>query len=63
MRLHPGFTSIGFGHRLVTKWLRAALEGYLKACDRENVKPAGNVDPGAQQENRLRGKWSNVWSQ
>jgi hypothetical protein len=60
MRLHPDFTSIGFGHRLVTDWLRSALNGYLSACESINRKPAANVDAGAELETRLRNKWSTI---
>lgn len=54
------FTSIGFGPDLVTHWLRASLSGYLDSCERAGVKPAGNIDPGAEHEQRLRKKWERL---
>lgn len=54
------FTSIGFGPDLVTHWLRASLSGYLDFCERAGVKPAGNIDPGSDHEQRLRKKWERL---
>jgi hypothetical protein len=60
MKIEADFTSIGFGPDLVTHWLRASLQGYLDLCARAEVKPAGNVDPGAEHEQRLRRKWERL---
>lgn len=56
----PDLTRIGFGPDLVTHWLRASLSGYLDFCERAGVKPAGNIDPGADHEQRLRRKWERL---
>ena len=60
MPLEADSTSIGFGPDLVTHWLRASLSGYLDFCERAGVKPAGNIDPGAEHEQRLRKKWERL---
>ena len=57
MPLHSGFTSIGFGHKLLTNWLRRAVEGYVQYCATSSVEPGRAIDPGADQEARLAGKW------
>jgi hypothetical protein len=56
----PDFTSIGFGPDLLSHWLRASLSGYLAFCERAGVKPAGNIDPGSDNEQRLRRKWESL---
>jgi hypothetical protein len=56
----PDFTSIGFGPDLLSHWLRASLSGYLDFCERAGVKPAGNIDPGSDNEQRLRKKWESL---
>lgn len=60
MPLEADSTSIGFGPDLVTHWLRASLNGYVDFCERAGVKPAGNIDPGADNEGRLRRKWGRL---
>jgi len=60
MRLHPDSTSIGFGPRIVTNWLRATLDGYLGHCSLAGIEPAKNFNPGRDQEQRLQNRWSRV---
>jgi hypothetical protein len=62
MPLHSGFTSIGFGHKLLTNWLRTAVEGYVAYCGGAAVEPGKEIDPGADQEARLSGKWKKALS-
>jgi len=60
MNLHKGFTSIGFGPKLATNWLRHSLDGYLEHCARAGVKPAGNMNAGAEHEDIMRRKWAKI---
>jgi hypothetical protein len=60
MPLHPGFTSVSFGPRLVTRWLRAVATGYATTCAAAGVTPAKDLDPGTREEESLRSKWSKV---
>jgi hypothetical protein len=60
MQLRRGFTSISFGPRLVTRWLRAVARGYAAACARAGVRPADDLDPGLRQEEALANKWGKI---
>lgn len=60
MPLHAGFTSISFGPRLITRWLRAATSGYVRACAQAGLRPATDIDPGADGEDRLRARWERL---
>jgi len=60
MPLHEGYTSISFGPRLVTRWLRTVATDYVATCARESVIPAKDIDPGAAQEATLRGRWLKI---
>lgn len=62
MRLHDGFTSIGFGHKLLTNWLRDVANGYVDYCAEAAIEPGRRIDPGADQEARLAGKWKKILS-
>jgi hypothetical protein len=60
MPLYGGFTSISFGPKLVTRWLRTVATGYVAACDAAGITPAKDLDPGTREEENLRIKWSKI---
>jgi len=53
-------TTIGFGIGVAAGWLRAAVDGYVALCTQENVRPATDMDSGAEGEDRLRARWQRI---
>lgn len=58
MRIEPRkFTSISFGPQLMTDWIRKATSGYVAACLKAGIRPANQIDAGAEHEAKLDDRW------
>jgi hypothetical protein len=60
MPLQPNVTSIGFGPKLFTRWLRSVATGYVAHCEAARVRPADRLESGADGEEHLEGYWSRI---
>jgi hypothetical protein len=56
----PNRTTIGFGSKLITRWLRIVATNYVQFCQDESVIPADNLDAGLLPEKRLKDRWSKL---
>ncbi len=56
----PDRTTIGFGSKLITRWLRIVVTNYVQFCRDESVIPAANLDAGLLPENNLKNRWSKL---
>ncbi|OLP17150.1 hypothetical protein BST81_17520 [Leptolyngbya sp. 'hensonii'] len=49
--------TISFGPKLVTRWLRNVVSGYVQSCQEKGIVPADKLDAGTSQEKRFSKRW------
>jgi hypothetical protein len=53
-------TTISFGPKLITRWLRESVSGYVRVCAERGIRPAGSLVPGLEQEDKLQNRWQRL---
>ncbi|MCY7277539.1 MAG: hypothetical protein LH702_28335, partial [Phormidesmis sp. CAN_BIN44] len=55
-----GRITISFGPKLVTRWLRDVVSGYVQSCQKEGIVPADALDAGTIQEKYFLKRWKRL---
>lgn len=53
-------TTVSFGPKLISRWLRTVAINYVQLCRDKAVIPANKLDAGLIPENKLKKRWENL---
>lgn len=55
-----GQTTVSFGPKLISRWLRTVARSYVQFCQHKGQIPANNLDAGLIPEKKLKERWENL---